>query len=59
MFLLGPGLCYLKSRMRGFHDQLREKLSSLLMLGWSSVFVASLMIRSMYLVLIRQDAGVV
>jgi hypothetical protein len=35
--------------MRGFHDLLRDKSSSLLMLfGWSSIEIASPMIRSMY-----------
>jgi hypothetical protein len=34
------------AQIRGFHDLLREKPSSLLMLGWSSISIASLMIRS-------------
>jgi hypothetical protein len=35
--------------MRGFQDLIREKLSSLfVMLGWSSISIASLMMRSMH-----------
>jgi hypothetical protein len=46
VFLLGVGLCSLRSQMRGFHDLLREKPSSLLMLlGWSSISVTSVMIQ--------------
>jgi hypothetical protein len=41
--------------MRGFHDLLREKSSSLLiLLGWSLISVASLAIRSIYLDLLAR-----
>jgi hypothetical protein len=44
-------LCSLKSWMRGFHAQLREKPSSLLMFwGWCSIFIAFLKIQSVCLV---------
>jgi hypothetical protein len=41
--------------MRGFHDLLRQKPSSLFMLmGWSSVSVAGLMMQSMDLDLVER-----
>jgi hypothetical protein len=50
MLLLIPPFRPLSSRMRGFYDLLRDKPSSLLLLsGWSSMSIASLMIRSMHL----------
>jgi hypothetical protein len=42
--------CPFRVRMRGFHDLLREKPSSLFMLlGWNSIYIASLMIWSIHL----------
>jgi hypothetical protein len=41
--------------MRGFHDLLRQKPFSLfILLGWSSILIASLMMRSMYLGLVER-----
>jgi hypothetical protein len=55
MFLLGDGVCSLQLWVRGFRDLLREKPSSLLMLfRWSSICIASLMVRSMYLDLLAR-----
>jgi hypothetical protein len=48
-FLGGQLLHYFKEWMRGLHDLLVDKPSSLLMLGCSSIFTASLMILSMCL----------
>jgi hypothetical protein len=47
-----PG--YFRVQIGGFHDLLRQKPSSLFILyGWSSVSMASLMMRSMYLVFVE------
>jgi hypothetical protein len=48
-FLLTAWFHSLRPQMRGFHDLLREKLSSLLMLRQSSIPIASLVIQSMCL----------
>jgi hypothetical protein len=46
-----------REQMRGLHDLLRQKPSSLFMLmGWSSISTASLMMRSMYLELVVRMA---
>jgi hypothetical protein len=50
VFLLGASLCSLRSRMKCFHDLLREKPTSLLMLlRWSLISIASMMILYIYL----------
>jgi hypothetical protein len=47
-----PG--YFRVQIRGFHDLLRQKPSSLFILyEWSSISMASLMMRSMYLVFVE------
>jgi pimeloyl-ACP methyl ester carboxylesterase len=44
-----------KEQMRGFRDLLRQKTSSLfIVLGWSSISIASLMMQSMYLDLVER-----
>jgi hypothetical protein len=49
VFFFGACLCSLRLRLRGFHDLLRDKASSLLMmLVWSSESVAPLMIQFFY-----------
>jgi hypothetical protein len=41
--------------MRGFHDLLKQKPSSLfILLGWSSISIVSLIMRSMYLGLVER-----
>jgi hypothetical protein len=46
---------FLREQMRGFHDLLRQKPISLFMLlGWCSISVASLTMRSMYWVLVAR-----
>jgi hypothetical protein len=50
--------CSFRWQMRGFNDLLREKPSSLFMLGWSSISVASLMIRSHASGFFDQNTGV-
>jgi hypothetical protein len=50
VFLLGASLGSLRSQMKGFHDLLREKPTSLLMLlRWSLISIASMMILYIYL----------
>jgi hypothetical protein len=45
--------------MRGFHDLLREKLSSLFkLLGWSSISITPLVIQCMHFDLSGQNTGV-
>jgi hypothetical protein len=41
MFFFRACFCPLMSQVRGSHDVLREKPSSLLMVGWSSISIAS------------------
>jgi hypothetical protein len=44
-----------REQRRGFHDLLRQKPSSLfILLGWSSISIASLMMPSMYLGLVER-----
>jgi hypothetical protein len=46
-----------REQMRGYHDLLRQKPSSMfVLLGWSSISVASLMVRSIYLGLMERLA---
>jgi len=45
--------------MRGYYDPIRTMQSSLFIFwGWNVVLVQTLMVRSMYLVLVEDDTGV-
>jgi len=45
--------------MRGYYDLVRTRQSSLfILLGWNIVLVETLRARSMYLVLVEDDTGV-
>jgi hypothetical protein len=53
----GGFLQHLREHMRGFHDSLRQKSSSLfILLGCSSIKIVSLMMQSMYLGLVERMA---
>jgi hypothetical protein len=46
---------FLREQMSGFHELLRQKHNSLfILLEWSSISMASLTMRSMYLVLVAR-----
>jgi hypothetical protein len=50
---------FFREEMRGFHDLLRQKPASvLILLGWSLISMASITMRSMYRVLVvRMDVS--
>jgi hypothetical protein len=46
---------FLREQKRGFHDLLRQKpISLFILLGWSSISMASLTMRSMYWILVAR-----
>jgi hypothetical protein len=47
--LEGSLLHSFREEMRGFHDLLKQKQILFMLLGWSSILITSLMIRTMYL----------